>query len=601
MRILLVEDDELIVEALVKVLTDQHYVVDVATDGQEGWELVKTFTYDMLLLDVVLPKLSGIKLCQQLRSQGNRIPILLLTALDNSTDKVIGLDAGADDYVVKPFNLQELLARIRALLRRGSSTLLPPVLEWRDLRLDPSTCEVTYREQPLHLTPKEYSLLELFLRHSRRVFSQSVIIEHLWSFEELPEEDTVRAHIKGLRQKIKAVGAPADFIETVYGLGYRLRLPSSIEKTIPLVEAGDRTQQTVAEVAEVWERCKEKFSNRVAVLEQAITALRNNNLGDELRQQAEQEAHRLAGSLGIFGFTEGSRLAREIEQQFQAQTSLDQQVSSKLLIALRRELQRKTSAPVSIKAVSKHQHVLLVVDDSELAGQLIAEAAAWGMRTVVAINLSQARDAIFDEQPQVVLLNLCLPDVEDNLKLLTELNTCTPPVPVLVLAAQDQLSYRVKVARSGGRGFLSNSMPPAQIMEAVTQVLQQSHLQASKVMVVDDDTQMLVLLQTLLEPWGIELTTLDDPRQFWEVLETSAPDLLILDIEMPHLSGIDLCRVVRNDPYWSRLPVLFLSVHTDADTVHQVFAAGADDYVSKPIIESELITRIFNRLERSRQ
>ena len=598
MRILLVEDDELITEALVKVLTGQHYTVDVATDGQEGWDLVETFTYDLLLLDVVLPKLSGIKLCQQLRSQGNRIPILLLTALDNSTDKVIGLDAGADDYVVKPFNLQELLARIRALLRRGNSTLLP-VLEWRDLRLDPSTCEVTYRDQLLHLTPKEYALLELFLRHSRRVFSQGAILEHLWSHEELPEEDTVRAHIKGLRQKIKAVGAPADFIEIVYGLGYRLRLPSSAEETTPSIQK-DRVQQTIAEVAEVWERCKEKFSDRVAVLEQAIAALLNDTLTEELRQQAEQEAHRLAGSLGIFGFAEGSRLAREIEQRFQAHTSLGQRMQSELLVALRRELQGKTFTPPQLDALSERQPVLLVIDDLELAGQLIVEAAKWEIRTVVAINLSQARDVILADRPRVVLLGLWSDD-EDSLRLLAELNARTPPVPVLVLTAQTQLSDRVKVARLGGRGFLSQSMSPAQILEAVTQVLQQCRLQASKVMVVDDDPHMLLVLRTLLEPWGIELTTLDDPRQFWDVLEASAPDLLILDIEMPHLSGIELCQVVRNDPRWSRLPVLFLSVHTDADTVHQVFAAGADDYVSKPIIESELVTRIFNRLERSRQ
>ncbi len=222
MKILLVEDDERIAEALAEDLTEQHYLVDVASDGQAGWDLVEAFAYDLLLLDVMLPKLSGIRLCQQLRNCGYSMPILLLTARDTSEDKVIGLDAGADDYVVKPFNLQELAARIRALLRRGSSTS-PPVLEWGGLSLDPCTCEVTYAGQPLHPTPKEYCLLELFLRHGRRVFSRSAILEQLWSFESPPEEETVKAHIKGLRQKLKLVGAPVDFIETVYGLGYRLK------------------------------------------------------------------------------------------------------------------------------------------------------------------------------------------------------------------------------------------------------------------------------------------------------------------------------------------------------------------------------------------
>lgn len=605
MRILLVEDDELLAEALVKALTDQRYVIDVATDGQEGWELVEAFAYDLLLLDVMLPKLNGIKLCQQLRRIGNRIPILLLTALDNSTDKVMGLDAGADDYVVKPFDLQELLARIRALLRRGSSTL-PPVLEWRNLRLDPSTCEVTYENRFLHLTPKEYSLLELFLRNSRRVFSQGAIIEHLWSFEELPEEDTVRAHIKGLRQKLKAAGAPADLIETVYGLGYRLKLPPSQETTAPLAGTGtsQTQQQTMDKVQGVWERCKKKFSNRVAVLEKATTNLLKDTLADELRLHAQQEAHKLAGSLGMFGF-QGSHLAREIEQMFQAKTSLDQDQAlhlSQLVVALRRELQQTTLAPVLEPGAVDERKKLLVVDDNRsLAAQLVMEADTLGMRAHVATDLSQARDAIFCDRPHVVVLNLCSPGpMMDSLRLLAELNTCTPPVPVLVLTAQDRLINRVQVARLGGRGFLHKSLPPTELLEAVTQVLQQARTAEAKVMAVDDDPQVLVTLRNLLEPWGLKVLTLDDPQRFWETLEESAPDLLVLDVEMPHLNGIELCQVVRNDPHWSRLPVLFLSAHTDADTLNRVFAAGADDYVSKPIVGPELVTRIFNRLERSR-
>lgn len=222
MRILLVEDDEVLVEALSESLIDHHYAVDIATDGKAGWEFIEAATYDLILLDVMLPKLDGISLCQRLRSQGYHLPVLMLTARDTNTDKVMGLDAGADDYVVKPFDLLELLARIRALLRRGNASL-PPVLCWGKLQLDPGTCEVVYDGQPLHLRPKEYSLLELFLRSGQRLLSRSAILEHLWSFEEPPGEETVKAHLKEVRQKLRAVGAPADLIETVYGLGYRLK------------------------------------------------------------------------------------------------------------------------------------------------------------------------------------------------------------------------------------------------------------------------------------------------------------------------------------------------------------------------------------------
>ncbi|MCC3586017.1 MAG: response regulator transcription factor [Microcoleus sp. PH2017_29_MFU_D_A] len=221
MKILLVEDDDRIAQALAEALTDQHYAVDIAADGQEGWNFAETFTYDLILLDVMLPKIDGITLCQRLRRQGLKTPVLMLTARDTSNDKVIGLDAGADDYVVKPFDLPELAARIRALLRRGSTTL-PPVLEWENLRLNPNTCEVTYRDNLLNFTPKEYSLLELFLRTGGRVLTRSAILDHIWAFEDSPGEETVKVHLRGLRQKLKAAGAPANFIETIYGMGYRL-------------------------------------------------------------------------------------------------------------------------------------------------------------------------------------------------------------------------------------------------------------------------------------------------------------------------------------------------------------------------------------------
>ncbi|MDJ0743388.1 MAG: response regulator transcription factor [Xenococcaceae cyanobacterium MO_167.B27] len=221
MKILVVEDDELINDAVVEYLCDQHYAVEAAYDGQSAWDLVEAFTYDLILLDVMLPEMDGITLCRKLRNKGIDIPILMLTARDTLENKIEGLDSGADDYLVKPFELQELSARIRALLRRGSSTTAP-ILTWEKLSLDPSTCEVFYQEKELALSPKEYKLLEFFLRNGRRVFSRAQILEHLWSFEQVPEEATVKAHIRGLRQKLESVGAPSNLIETVYGLGYRL-------------------------------------------------------------------------------------------------------------------------------------------------------------------------------------------------------------------------------------------------------------------------------------------------------------------------------------------------------------------------------------------
>lgn len=222
MKILLVEDDERISDAIAEELSDQNYAVETAYDGEEAWGLMEAFTYDLILLDVMLPKIDGLELCRKLRAAGNSTPVLMLTARDTTNDKVLGLDAGADDYLVKPFELQELLARVRALMRRNNQTL-SPILEWEDLRIDTNTCEVFYQDKPLQLRPKEYRLLELFVRNNRRIFSRAQILEQLWSYEEVPEEATVKAHIRSLRQKLQAGGAPGDLIETVYGMGYRLK------------------------------------------------------------------------------------------------------------------------------------------------------------------------------------------------------------------------------------------------------------------------------------------------------------------------------------------------------------------------------------------
>ncbi len=222
MKILLVEDDRRISIPLAETLKDEKYLVDMVEDGQSAWEMLQSFNYDLILLDVMLPKINGILLCQKLRGAGVQSPVLMLTARDSSSDKVLGLDAGADDYVVKPFDLAELTARIRALLRRGIDTF-PTVLEWGNLRLNPSNCQITYDEQLIHFTPKEYQLLELFMRKHQRVLSPSNILDYLWSLEESPSQEVVKVYIKDLRKKLKKAGAPPDFIETIYGVGYRLK------------------------------------------------------------------------------------------------------------------------------------------------------------------------------------------------------------------------------------------------------------------------------------------------------------------------------------------------------------------------------------------
>jgi two-component system, OmpR family, response regulator QseB len=220
MRILLVEDDDRIAKPLAEDLRHQHYVVDLAYDGLEGWDYAQSVAYDLILLDLMLPKLDGISLCQQLRSQGYKGFVLMLTARDTTTDKVIGLDAGADDYLVKPFELEELSARIRALSRRPVE-LQKEILRYGQLEFNPTLHTVTYAGTPLNLTPKEYLILECFLRNPGLVFTRSMLLDKLWELERISGENTIATHITNLRQKLNAAESKEVVIETVYGVGYR--------------------------------------------------------------------------------------------------------------------------------------------------------------------------------------------------------------------------------------------------------------------------------------------------------------------------------------------------------------------------------------------
>jgi DNA-binding response OmpR family regulator len=619
MRILLVEDDECLAKTIEIMLTNQHYVVDVADDGEAGWELAQVSVYDLILLDVMLPKLDGISFCQRLRSHDYQTPVLLITAKNSSQDKVIGLDAGADDYIVKPFEFPELLARVRVLLRRLSSPILP-VIEWENLRLDPGTCEATYNSHILRLTPKEYRLLELFLRNRHCVLSRSAILDHLWSFDEAPSEDTVTAHIKGLRHKLKQAGAPSDFIETVYGLGYRLKLatPPTSPQVCSLPPKPEKEaviyKQTRMALASVWERMKGQSSDRLTILEQAIAALRSDNLSLELRYEAQQAAHKLVGALGVFGFSEGSRLAREVEQVLQTGMDLGQTEAirlTQLLSSIRQELQKTVSKkPVKSNSDLGSQHtssqtsaktILVVDNDAEFTKKLVVEALEWGINIELASSLAIARSAIARQVPDVVVLDLAIANTAtDSFSFLEELANHPSAPPVLVLTTCDSLSNRVQAARLGVRAFLRKPLLPEQVLLAVTRTLNQVQSTIAKVMLVDDDPKILAAMRVLLEPCGIRLTTLAQPHQFWKILEEFTPDLLILDVEMPHYSGIDLCQTIRNAPRWSRIPILFLSAHHDVNTMHQAFMAGANDYISKTLVDKQLTTRVLKSLEYAR-
>lgn len=223
MRILLVEDDRRLCGVIKRGLLEESYAVDVAYDGEDGEYLAETTPYDLIVLDIMLPKKDGIEICQGLRLKKVNTPILMLTAKDAVEDRVRGLDAGADDYLVKPFAFNELLARIRALLRREGVTKSPR-LQVGDLALDTLTREVWRGQRAVELTSKEYVILEYFMRHPNMVITRTMLEEHAWDYEFDSLSNLIDVYIRRLRRKIDE-GEKDSLIQTVRGAGYRLKAP----------------------------------------------------------------------------------------------------------------------------------------------------------------------------------------------------------------------------------------------------------------------------------------------------------------------------------------------------------------------------------------
>lgn len=221
MRLLLIEDELKLANSLTKVLQGQGYAVDVFHDGQLGYIQAATETYDIIVLDIGLPSMDGLEVCTALRQEGIDTPILMLTARDATDDKIQGLDGGADDYLVKPFQVDELLARLRSMLRRGKSD--PVILKVGDLELNPATKQVTRQDQVIELSAREYALLEFFMRHPKHILSKQQILDHVWGGEVDPFSNVIDVYMGYLRNKIdRPFPNSVALITTIKGLGYKI-------------------------------------------------------------------------------------------------------------------------------------------------------------------------------------------------------------------------------------------------------------------------------------------------------------------------------------------------------------------------------------------
>ena len=227
MKILVVEDDRKVAGFIEQGLREEGYVVDVAPNGDEATMLAHVYDYDLLVLDVMLPKKTGLQVAAELRREGRTTPILMLTARDTTEDVVRGLDAGADDYLTKPFKFDELIARVRALVRRGGSGRTE-LLHYGPIELDRLKHKVRLNGKLLELTPKEFHLLQHFLLHSEEVVRRTELLEKVWDMHFDPESNVVDVHVGNLRRKLRQA-AGVELIETVRGVGFRLQTPDRVE------------------------------------------------------------------------------------------------------------------------------------------------------------------------------------------------------------------------------------------------------------------------------------------------------------------------------------------------------------------------------------
>lgn len=623
MKVLVIEDDQLTQSHLLHLLKACRYTVDVAAEGKIGLGLALEWEYDLIVMDVVLPGMDGVSLCRQMRSQGCQAPILLLTSKNDVADIVAGLDAGADDYVVKPYEFTTLMARVRALLRRRERVMSEPILRWHELCINPATAEVFYQGNLVPVSPKEYGLLELFLRFPHRIFNRAAIIDALWSSGNAPTESAVTNLIKDVRRKLRALDAAADPFETVYGLGYRLREvseallvgdrpnPAPLRSSSPAPAAAP---QPFPSLQEVLRHYQNSFESQVQILEQAVQVMQTHQLGQALQQQARQEAHKLVGGAGTFGYTLASELARQLEQGFAQPERASATQLAQWLIELKRALASPPQPPL-IPAPA----FTLISDEPTLVAALQAEAKHQEIELcwLAPDQINQLNG----KHPghSVILLDLASlvtsGGFEASAALLQPLKQTLPGTILIALTSQTSLEERVAAARLGVQKVLSKPLTASKILAEIRPSLLASNYRTAinnkpvmngqraaapqaKLLVVDDDPIALAGMIALLQAQRFQVVGLAQPQDFWQVFTTTQPNLLLLDLEMPTFNGADLCRVVRQDPHWCKLPILVVTAHTDEHSIEQAFVAGADDFIRKPIVETELIMRIYSWLER---
>ncbi|MGI8983857.1 MAG: response regulator [Acidimicrobiales bacterium] len=363
------------------------------------------------------------------------------------------------------------------------------------------------------------------------------------------------------------------------------------------------------DLAAMWVASKAVLEAQAKVIERAVVAGIEQRLDREHQAEAAREAHKLAGSLGTFGFADGSRLARALELALPSSGVIDPMRAlslSRLVVDLQAELARPLAAPAGGARArtggsdTGDRQSLLVVDGDADRGRRVVEAAAGqGLRAGWAETLDAARRLVDADPPAAVAVDARIGPDHEVSAFLAELSARRPAIAIVVLVDAAGVMERVRVSQAGAALVLDTPVPPDIVVEAVTRLLVR-HGAGATVLALDDDPTFLAIIAELLGAEGLIVEPLHDPDRLWEALASVQPDLLLLDNDMPGADGISLCRAVRGDARWSRLPIVFLSGSDSRVAVRAMFAAGADDFVSKPVSPDDLVNRVVTRIERSR-
>lgn len=355
----------------------------------------------------------------------------------------------------------------------------------------------------------------------------------------------------------------------------------------------------------MWAKFAPANRERVSWLRQQIVTLyKGSDLDDAVRREMEREAHKLVGALGTFGFPRASVLAREIENHISPSKGTQILEATQLLEwvqSIAREIENDPILPIKASQGDETKlSALLISEDQDLI-ELLKKIEIQGepLKIEVVSAWTKARRSWFLHAPDLVVIDLCGELQEERQALLRVLGGRLATIPVLTLLPREIWSKPEALAKFAGVPVLFHPFEPQLLQSSIVKLLSQSERVKPRLLAVDDDPQILAAIESVLKPLKLEIFTLSDPLEFWDTLEATAPNLLVLDLDMPFLSGLELCRGVRSSTRWCDLPILILSASSDNDTINRLFSVGADDFVKKPFSGPEIATRIVNRLVRS--